>query len=228
MNLDLKAFIPAVFGTVSITLAIVIVAYCEFVSFESTNGAEVRFGIWKYQWFKVSTDNGVNVYNTCNEYPVGVSFDSPWNASKAFSIIAPVIGGFCLFFAWLAPCIYPSQRAWKSIGSAFVLSTLFQGLVLLYLNGNGFRGNELLSGFTELEFDSTCSLAWGANCCIAATVCWFVAGVAVCVLPAPVRPPRPPPQTQEVTYTKTTQPDGTQVVTEKVAKGTYVPDSGAV
>lgn len=63
---------------------------------------------------------------------------------------------------------------------------------------------------------------WGAKCNIAATILWFLAGVSMFKIEAPTRTARPPPETQTVTYQKTTQADGTEVVTKNVVKGVAV------
>lgn len=59
----------------------------------------------------------------------------------------------------------------------------------------------------------------GGKCSIASTVLWFLAAVAAfTVEPPPEREPITT-QTQDVTYTKTINPDGTEVVTENIIKG---------
>ena len=64
-------------------------------------------------------------------------------------------------------------------------------------------------------------MAVGGKCNIAATVLWFLAAIAAFKVEPPQREPITT-QTQDVTYTKTTNPDGTVVVTENVVKGTPV------
>lgn len=58
----------------------------------------------------------------------------------------------------------------------------------------------------------------GGKCSIASTVLWFLAAVAAFTVEPPEREPITT-QTQDVTYTKTINPDGTEVVTENIIKG---------
>ena len=58
----------------------------------------------------------------------------------------------------------------------------------------------------------------GGKCSIVSTVLWFLAAVAAFTVEPPKREPVTI-QTQDVTYTKTTNPDGTEVVTENIVKG---------
>jgi hypothetical protein len=69
-----------------------------------------------------------------------------------------------------------------------------------------------------LTFNDECVMAAGGKCSIASTVLWFLAAVAAFKVEPPKREPVTT-QTQDVTYTKTTNPDGTVVVTENVVKG---------
>lgn len=64
-------------------------------------------------------------------------------------------------------------------------------------------------------------MATGGKCSIASTVLWFLAAVAAFKVDPPKREPVTI-QTQDVTYTKTTNPDGTEIVTETVIKGEHV------
>lgn len=60
------------------------------------------------------------------------------------------------------------------------------------------------------------------SCTIAATIFWFLAGLACFKVQPAVRPPIAT-ETHDVTYTKTTGADGTTLVTETVVKGEPVP-----
>ena len=73
----------------------------------------------------------------------------------------------------------------------------------------------------NLTFPDSCTMTSGAICAIVATVLWFAAAVAALKVDPPERSPITV-QTEEVTYTKTKNPDGTEVVSENVVKGTPV------
>uniref|UniRef100_A0A7R9WIY7 Uncharacterized protein n=1 Tax=Pseudictyota dubia TaxID=2749911 RepID=A0A7R9WIY7_9STRA len=227
-----KPLIPVVFSGCALFLSLLGNIVCQFVSFtiraeETARTSEIFFGIWYYKGLaNVTTGNYVETIEVCKQYPSGAMFDSKWKSAMAFSIIAPVIGG--VFWCWIcfALCFEMPGSLWRMIGGLFVLNTVFQGLTLLYLTSNGCLDNEftaLIEGlYPEIITDDTCSMAWGAKTAIAATVCWFVAGASMFVIPAPTKKEPGPPETQTVTYTKTTQSDGTQVVTADVVKGKAV------
>uniref|UniRef100_A0A7S4ILA9 Uncharacterized protein n=1 Tax=Odontella aurita TaxID=265563 RepID=A0A7S4ILA9_9STRA len=228
-----KPLIPVVFSGCALFLSLLGNLVCQFVSFgltleRSGRTSDIFFGIWYYKGLaNVTTGNYVETIEVCKMYPSSTSFDSKWKSAKAFSIIAPVIGG--VFWCWIcfALCFEMSNSLWRKIGALFVLNTVFQGLTLLYLTSEGCLNNEFTGYIEELypniTADDSCSMAWGAKTAIAATCCWFVAGVSMFVIDAPTRPERGPPETQTVTYTKTTQPDGTEVITSDVVKGKAVP-----
>lgn len=108
----------------------------------------------------------------------------------------------------------------------FLFCCLCQGLTLLFLDSSACKNNSYVNDLENTAgatFEDECSMALGARSNIASTCLWFVAGaLMLCIMKPPQRPPREPAETQTVTYTKTEQPDGTQVVTEEVVKGQYV------
>lgn len=191
------------------------------------------YGIWYYTdtYVTQSPLTGADqIVSGCIINPSNIPIDAKWKAAKSFSIICPIFGGIATFWVWLAQCVYRSN-IWKCIGTVFIWCSLFSGLTLLFMGSNACTDNPILAGqmsaISEVaggsgDFTETCALHWGANCTIAATVLWFLAGVSMFKIDAPTRPPRPPPETQTVTYTKTTQADGTELVTQNVVKGVAV------
>lgn len=205
---------------------------CQFVSFQTNVGNErdgdVFFGIWYYKGIAQMERKGeVQYVETCIFYPSGTFFDPKWKAAKSFSILAPVLGG--VFWVWICfgLCLEMSARLWRIIGMIFFLTCLLQGLTLLYLPSNGCVNNEFLEivdeAYPNVTFSDNCQMAWGAKSAIASSVLWFVAGVTMFIIDPPTKPERGPPETQTVTYTKTAQPDGTEVVTSETVKGKAIP-----
>lgn len=205
--------------------------YCHFIAFHSDgvggdNPITMNFGIWYYQgWLLVqNTVQGDVILEGCFNYPDGTSFDSKWKSAMAFSVITLIMGGVVTFWALMASCLYPSQRAYKAGGFIYMICCLFQGLTLLFLDSNACHDNDLLTDLKEalpnanLTFPSSCSMAAGAKCSIAATVLWFLAAIAAVKVDPPQRSPVTV-ETQDVTYTKTTGEDGIAVVSENVVKG---------
>ena len=186
-------------------------------------------GVWYYKdWETVTLQPGNRqvTREACFQYPDSVGFDAKWKTAKSFTIITGVIGAVVLFWTWLAPCFYGAPRIWKPAAVTFLMLTLFQGLTLLFLGSNACTNNGMVNvtGSQADLYSDKCIFYWGTRLNITSVVFWFVAGVLMLtVIPAPVRPEAPPPETQTVTYTKTEEPDGTQVVTENTVKGQYIP-----
>ena len=230
------SLLPAVFATAAFVLAWFGGIWCKFLSFTSLDDATgngppqpitLNFGIWYFQWYEVvdTAVQGTVILESCVAYPDSVAIDSKWKSARAFSTMALILGGVATFWSLLAGCLYPSKRTYRLGGMTYLLSCLFQGLSLLLLDSNACHDNDMLALLQQqmpeinLLFPSSCSMAQGAKCTIAATVFWFVAGLVA----MKVDPPRRGPVTQEthdVTYTRTTNPeDGTTMVTETVVKG---------
>jgi hypothetical protein len=137
-----------------------------------------------------------------------------------------MISGVTIFWNWLAPCFSRGEKFWMYSGMIFLFCCLCQGLTLLFLDSNGCKDNSYVKGLEDAlsaSFEDECSMEWGARSNIASTCLWFVAGaLMLCVMKAPTRPEPEPAGTQTVTYTKSEQPDGTEIVTEEVVKGQYV------
>lgn len=171
-----------------------------------------------------TTVQGTIILETCNKYPEGTYVDPRWKAARAFTVMALIIGGVVTFWALLAQCIYPNKAMYRLGGMIMMVCCLFQGLTLLFLDSEACHNNSLTQvlenelSVATLSFSDTCVMAMGAKCAIAGTVMWFFAALSA----FKVEPPKRAPvmvQTQDVTYTKTTNPEGTTVVTETVIKG---------
>ena len=130
---------------------------------------------------------GTVVLETCNRYPDGTSIDTNWKSARAFSTMTLIIGGIVTFISLLSCIINPSSTAYKAGGMLFLLCCLFQGLSLLMLDSNACKNNIVVDNLeaqfnsensNQLQFNETCSMGQGAKCAIAATIFWFVAGVA--------------------------------------------------
>lgn len=175
---------------------------------------------------------------SCVYYPANsVVIDTPWRSARAFSALTIIIGGLTTFWmvlSWFLRSFYSGTRGksmLKCAGLMYMLCCLFQGLTLLLMNSNACHNNGMVqltstalnnNLFSVGEFPSSCTMSSGGKASIAAIVIWFLAALAS----LKVEPPQSNPitvQSHDVTYTKNTQADGTQVVTETVVKGVPVP-----
>ncbi|KAL7542302.1 hypothetical protein ACHAWF_009896 [Thalassiosira exigua] len=229
---SVKSMSPGILVAIAFVLSLFAGVYCKFISFTSTgeNPITLYFGIWYYQgWSAVENPvQGTVILESCLNYPDGTNLDSKWRSAMAFSAMTLIIGGVVTFWALLAFCFHPSRRTYKIGGGIYMFCCLFQGLSLLLLNSNACKNNNILVELQQtvpegtLAFSSSCSLASGAKCAIAATVMWLVAAIAAIKVEPPQRSPITV-ETQEVTYTKTTGADGMAVVAENVVKGQPLP-----
>lgn len=230
--------------------------WCETVKFETSvpsvliNGAnvalpDVQLGPWykrETQTIQVSTGGQTTIHavDVCVAFSSTYVIDSKLKAVRAFSIIAPVIGGLLVIPLCFAPCFYFfSVSTWKIVAMLFlVIVTLFQGLTFLVLQSNACSVNPLLAEappglvgqfawetFIKTSYKSQCSWDAGSTTNVVAVVLWFLTGLAMLAVGVPTREPPGPVETQEVTYEKTVNPeDGTMYVAETgVVKGTAVP-----
>jgi len=130
-----------------------------------------------------------DLFKGCGSYPSGTTYDAYWKTAGAMTIIAVVIGAICSFALYFASCMSFGDGAWKSFGYLLICNTLFQGLTLLFLSSNACSDSRdyiQAEGFEgRFELSGGCEMASGAKMAIAATVLWFVAGLATLKTPNP-------------------------------------------
>lgn len=201
-------FITASFASAAFLLGCLSVPWCDFATLTSTvvdsSGSlilETRLGLglWRYQTFTLR-NGGLYIENSCSGYDDDlVEVDSAWKASRAFGIMALVIGGVnLLYLYWQVCCCYRSKDG-SNVGGAttqasilggiFIVASFYQGLTLFFLRSSictGGGGNKFQQQLglslqpAEVIYDERCALSTGANMGIASTICWFVAGVVAC------------------------------------------------
>jgi hypothetical protein len=199
------------------------------------------FGPWYQRETVITTvDTGgetkIFIHDICTKLSDGVDIDSKWKTARAFSVMAPLFGGLLSIILWIAPCMgrFQDDKVWKQIAMLYcVIITLFQGLTfLIFMDGSACDANTPLYGSSNSDTDALleevypdgCEWGGGSTANAVSTGLWFLTGVAMIILGAPKEEPRPPPETQEVTYQRTENPDGSHTVNEvNVIKGTALP-----
>jgi len=224
---------PLIAGSAAMILTVLGNARCQTISFKRIetvdidDTAERKFGpFYTRDWVARQTPTGTTFYRyECVNYPEGTHRDSKWKAVVAFAAITVIVGGITLFYTFMAPFLsFRSVHLWKLTGFLYIFCSITQGLTLLILESDLCKNNYFLSA---AQYESECHGDWGFVLNIVSVVFWFLAGglILTNVVSAPTRPPRPPAETQTITYSGRPQKDGTTVITESnVIKGTY--DSG--
>jgi hypothetical protein len=231
------SYVPVVFAAVALLCGAPGNLYCETFSFTDKNASRntVYVGAFGYRTKKAVEIAGNTFYHSyCANYDeltddFGYKFDvdSKWKTTKAFAIMSAALGGIFLILGCIAPCCALSPGKWMFLGIMFIILCLFQGLTLLSLDSNICLDNPVANFLEEqklgIEFPEECEWEAGFRLNIASVAMWFAAAVAVFMLPPPKKYPVESPQTQEVTYEQTVNPDGTTTVQKTaVVKGTNV------
>lgn len=215
-------------------LSVLSTTWCEYVAFDDPSNADftLRFGLWEVLTFETRSKlrgDDVEMTRVCEDYPDDFPIDGAQKMARAFSILAPTLGGIVCAYTWFYVCFLGGTLRWKQMGGAFLLCSFFQSLtLLLLLRSSVCRDNDIVEDLGGEDFENAkCQLHWGANSSIVSVCLYLVAGIVMFRTIPPQRRPRPPPETQAVTYSKTTQDDGTEVLVKNVVKGTAVASSPA-
>jgi len=152
----------------------------------------VYHGLWNYQTTPLtySQQDGQTystAYRACTTYGNLMGMDSAWDAARAFSIVATVLGVFSLFLACLS---FMKPILWCCVSMLFALATLSQGLTFLFFKSNVCNGFAApaqsysdISGnnSVDVSYDERCRLGTAAKLGIAAICLWFLGALASCV-----------------------------------------------
>mmetsp|Transcript_424 Transcript_424/g.977 ORF Transcript_424/g.977 Transcript_424/m.977 type:complete len:159 (+) Transcript_424:408-884(+) len=120
--------------------------------------------------------------------------DASWMVARVFSVFALALGGCLVLFNSLVMCSVlageygvageigsdPNARSCNTHGMdvlAHVLTGIFTGLILLVLNSNICKDNELVKGETSLEFQNSdsCEFSTGLKLIASASMLWLLA-----------------------------------------------------
>ena len=242
--------LPGILAVIAFILSIFGGAWCKSISFtadeddSTADPVTLSFGIFNYLGYSTrdTISGGTMTTESCNVYPDNtVEIDTKWRSARAFSGLTIIIGGvvtFWVLLSWCARGVHRAKSLLRCAGMMYMICCLFQGLTLLFLTSNACNNNGMVgltaSALTNLpvnfsgEFPSTCTIASGGKSTIAATVLWFMAALTALHVDPTLsdRNITITVESQNVTYTKNKQADGTDVVTEMVVKGEPVPVNG--
>ncbi len=228
---------PAILATAALICGTAGALYCETMQFPQEGSDAILFvGTWSYRTRNyVQAGDEIWVIQTCRNYNYlerelnfAYDLDSKARTAMAFSILAPLVGGFGTVVAYLAACGGAlSDSRWKAIGNAFMLACVLQGLTLLIQSSSICFDNpvmQLLESQGNSIRDSLsddCEWGPGYRLIISSVVLWFLAGLSTRVLECPKFDRSEPSQSQAVTYQR--NPDGTvQETNVQVVKGAAV------
>mmetsp|Transcript_7702 Transcript_7702/g.17748 ORF Transcript_7702/g.17748 Transcript_7702/m.17748 type:complete len:256 (-) Transcript_7702:473-1240(-) len=230
--------IPAIIAALALACSVLANFWCETIVFRSDFVEnEVSLGPWTrkatvLKEVEVVPSEGLDgIFGTgasdVREVEECVSHDESLGpkvvATRVFAVFASVLGGLLTATILLSPCMcHVVDKRWRGAGMLFGVVTIFQALTVgLFVTSNACQAEEVFRNnntFRDCEWD------WGTYVNIVSTVLWAATGALMLWVIKPFEtPPRPPPQTQTITYTQTPQPDGGVVLSSEVVKGTYVP-----
>ncbi|GAX11394.1 hypothetical protein FisN_22Lh068 [Fistulifera solaris] len=221
-----KTFFPILLAVAAFGCSALFTFYCESVQIKPMNDSSlptVEFSLFTEKQYYVEEfpNNNYRTKVGCF-YHDDLNYDAEWKTARAFGCLTLLIGGFAILAAIFGSlCHRLSQTSWNQLAGLYmVILPLFQGLTFFMLRSELCSNNSPI--FREGDYGS-CQWNSGATANVFGIVLWFLAGATMLISGAPVRDRRPPPETQEVTYERTHNPDGTVTVTQaNVLKGTAV------
>ncbi|KAL7540071.1 hypothetical protein ACHAXR_009853 [Thalassiosira sp. AJA248-18] len=148
-----------------------------FSSFDNQYPISVRKR-WSYQyWALVASSGGAYVVKTCQTYPDSTEFDASWKAAKAFDVLTFMFSIIILVVWCIGACYAQYSPGGGRVFPLYILTGIFQGLVLIILDSKVCKDNYLVE-WGAAEFPDTCSLATGGKCIISSMVFWFAAALS--------------------------------------------------
>ena len=154
----------------------------KFTGVSGTSSPLTReFGIWYEQsWVTAVSNDGAYLVQVCQAYPDSVAIDGSWKAARAFQVLVFVFSFINLAVGLCASNSSNPMARNSSCGRImaplFLLTAVFQGLTLLFLDSTVCKANPLLHDLGgTVDWPDTCTISTGAKCYISATVFWAVA-----------------------------------------------------
>jgi hypothetical protein len=159
----------------------------------------LEFGIGAYRE-PVLLSDGIT-YDTsfdgeCLLYPDDL-VDPAWMAARAFAFLALVMGGGGTILVWFSTCFVFSKGTWRWSGYELLAASLCQGISFCWY-------------LTQICSWNTCSMFWGSQADIIATVLWFVCGMLILLRYPPPKTTRDTDDHDQVPLSSPTNSDSQQ------------------
>jgi hypothetical protein len=215
-----KAFIPLVLAIAALILGTAPTFQCETLQFtqvENDVGQLLLVGPWSYRtkYAKEWSDQSFAA-QTCNNYGKnGLDFDYDKDAKTdtvyAFSIMTPVLGFFIIlksFFHITCAGGAWSKGGYACLGYSYLVTAIFQGLVLLINTSSLCYENPALQYLEANNADladtlsDECEITTGYYLQAVAVGLWILAAGATFWVKDPHMTYEYPSQAQQVTYTQ--------------------------
>lgn len=201
---------PALISGLAFMMSGLASTYCKSIAFQPSNQSSglpvLEFGPWYVSKTQVDEIDGeVVVREICEHYPAGSDIDTNWKIARAFSIIAPLIGGALAIGLTFVPCDAPFFRKmsrWNALAK-FIMAIMpaMQGLTFFILNSNACGNNPVVNAVGVIEehskqestlYNARCEWGTGLGASFIASVLWFLAGLYMVMI-------GPPPAVRELT-----------------------------
>lgn len=187
--------LPLVLASIA-TMAWALGAYgssgCDFMTFHSFL-PELPLGLYSYALYECTqldannTCVSIELSEQCFAYPPHYEASSQLQASRSFAALGKIFGVLALTLLWVSTCFVIQRRSWIVACVTLLLTSLFQGLVLVL-----FRDSDCVDSddLDDDVFITSCSMNTGAVVTIVSTCLWFVVAVGAIRMARTVHPGR--------------------------------------
>ncbi|KAL7463719.1 hypothetical protein ACHAXS_004076 [Conticribra weissflogii] len=152
---------------------------CDFLTFHSIF-VDLPLGLYSYALMECTQLDANNtcvsteISELCYTYPPNYEGSPQLQASRIFAAMGKIFGVLAVTLLWVSTCYLIKRHTWILACITLLLTSLFQGLVLiLFRDSDCLDSNDLDDDF----FTSSCSMNTGAIITIVSTCLWFAVAV---------------------------------------------------
>mmetsp|Transcript_11971 Transcript_11971/g.24570 ORF Transcript_11971/g.24570 Transcript_11971/m.24570 type:complete len:640 (+) Transcript_11971:31-1950(+) len=163
---------------------------CDFITFHSVL-PELPLGLYSYALYECTqldannTCVSIEISEQCFAYPPHYEASPQLQASRGFAALGKVFGVLALTMLWVSTCFVIQRRSWIVACIMLLLTSLFQGLVLVFVRDSDCRNSVDVD---DDFFITSCSMNTGAMITIVSTCLWFVVAVGAIRLARMAKP----------------------------------------